>query len=666
MTPSTSGNKQDSEEELGHHATSSERKKEDVDKLPSAPRRCYSLKGPSTDNMCSINPENEQWRYMVSPSSVYRLFWDALLIGCTAFLAAFIPWALVYSDASLRSRLTTVILYVVDVILIVDIAINFRTGRWIDGHLVLNPLCIAAHYARSWLLFDILSAWPLVSVMNIDSGLWYWFPHCLKLVRLVRLPKLLSHLKKETRWKSLTPIRIGLLVSLALHVVTCFWRVAQRQDDMDEKETWGDTYVQDLYWVIMTVTTVGYGDIHPKGIHTRAYAILLMCVSSVCFGATVSALTHMSKNFFNDEVEHRVAMATNSMRERHVPLDLQRRVQSNLRKILKQDHAGNALDLPLTLLSPALQRELLLSLLSETVLHFPLFNGAQRSFLAEIAQAHKWTQCSHSDLILSTGQVIQEVFFIIHGRLLVRSAGELELQRGFTDGGGSFEEDMSFGGSQGTSYKGTQHSTNGISDEPEHEHEYDQGTSVVDLQPTFRGEKEMQIETGAWFGEACLFMQGVVSSSTIVAACDAELATLAECDYTRIIQKYPRLLAKHHKISKAIRKGTFMLEDLAYNPLDHENLRESIRRHQGRSASQVLRQVSNGAIRFASMMRNIRGYHIRIFPTSGATGRTSTAESRDGFSVIGIESIEVGESASRHASCQIGECASQQTSGSLN
>lgn len=330
----------------------------------------------------------------------------------------------------------------------------------------------------------------------------------LKLARLLRLAPMFAALQKELRLALLRPLKVGVGVALVCHTLAAAWRASMRADDaeVDAAASWSDLYVQDAYWVIMTMTTVGYGDISPTGTCSRLYAVLAMIISSIFFGTVLSALTHATRGLFEDAVEERVASATGFMERRRLPVVIQRRVQNNLRHQLR-DERLKVMDPELfALLSPSMQRELSLALLSSTVLQFPLFRGVQHSFVAELAQAHCWMQCLPGDLVAEEGQLVQEVTFVIHGRLVMQLAA-----------------------------------------------------------PGDEGEaKDAEVETGAWFGEDCLFNDGCVRNSTVVAVVESELAVLTSGDYRRIVEKYPRLLEKHQIIQEALAKGILAIGELDY------------------------------------------------------------------------------------------------------
>jgi len=82
----------------------------------------------------------------------------------------------------------------------------------------------------------------------------------------------------------------------------CGWHyMALEKEQTSGGETWVnelgyadknvyDLYVASLYYVMVTMMTVGYGDIHPVTDNERIYAIATMLTGGVVFGAMISRL----------------------------------------------------------------------------------------------------------------------------------------------------------------------------------------------------------------------------------------------------------------------------------------------------------------------------------------------------------------------------------------
>jgi len=471
--------------------------------------------------------------------------------------ATLMPLWLVYMGDTRKLQIGAVglCLHLADALWIFDVLLNFRTALSVNGTIVTDPTAIAMRYARSWLLIDLITAWP---ILLAPAGM-VWLLLVVKLARLARAIHLLDGLHKEIRWLPVLPVKVLLVTVLPAHLLACLWRIAARSDraalgievDPPDARPWLDLYVEDTYWVMMTVTTVGYGDVSPSGRTGRILAIFTMCLAPFFNGCIVSLLTHVTKGLFDDDVERQVVQAARFLRRRRVAGELQRRVEHNLRTRLHQEHHLTLAPSLLSKLSTSMQRELTLELLSSTVLHFPLFCRAPAAFIAEIAQAHTWVQCSAGDLVVEAGQLEQEVVFVVVGRLLmfVKAEDPFDLRllaigsppRGrslATVDGGDEEKEEEGGGGDGR--RGG-------------------------------GEEEAEVAAGAWFGEACLFVDGRVRRMTIFSQHDSELALLPASEYHRIVKKYPMLLERHILFQKEIKDGHRSLHDLTYQA-PHEEL----------------------------------------------------------------------------------------------
>jgi len=489
------------------------------------------------------------------PNSPLRAAWDGFTIVNSTFVGIAIPLRIVYFEHPASSGgALDVLIFIADATWLFDIMLNFRTGFFSSGRLILEPQRIAAHYARSWLVVDILSACPLVLTQRSGAAI-NTAAHLLKLLRLLRLGSRFSRLEQERRSLGLFLLKVGLYMLLISHLCAAAWRLAQRADHPSRNggsggvagassgSSWGELYVKDLYWVLMTMTTVGFGDIVPSGLYSRLYAIAAMFIGSLFFGAVISALTHATRGIWDDKVERRVAEAASFMSRRHVPQDLQRRVKHNLRRQLHRQQSATVNPELLALLSPAVQRELSLSLLSAVVLQFPLFWGVQRSFVAELAQVHLWMQCASGDIVAEEGQAVEELVFVVHGRLLARPGGASSCDLALDCTVDEVMANRTIAGSWGGSIRSI--STTSINT-----------ASLSEM---------VEIEGGAWFGEGCLF-EGPqrVRTATVVAAAESELAVLPAKDYLKVIAKYPRLQERHGKITQAIDEGRLCVEQLRY------------------------------------------------------------------------------------------------------
>merc|ERR1712176_271452 len=88
------------------------------------------------------------------------------------------------------------------------------------------------------------------------------------------------------------------------------------------------------------------------------------------------------------------------------------------------------------------------------------------------------------------------------------------------------------------------------------------------------GEDELELESGAWWGEACFFEQGRVRDFNAFAAVESELAVLPAHEYHRVLQLYPQQAALHRALEQGIHSGRLSLDDLAFKPRRKSLLKE--------------------------------------------------------------------------------------------
>ena len=142
-----------------------------------------------------------------------------------------------------------------------------------------------------------------------------------KMVRLFRLMRIVNRLSYAllVRTAVNSVLRFFGTVVLSAHWSSCmFYGIAANEmqnsegnwisNQQLERKPVLDKYIASLYWVIMTMTTVGYGDVHPVSTAGRGFTITLMMFGAAIFAYGITNIVSLVSGMNQSEWEFRKKM----------------------------------------------------------------------------------------------------------------------------------------------------------------------------------------------------------------------------------------------------------------------------------------------------------------------------------------------------------------------
>jgi len=257
---------------------------------------------------------------------------------------------------------------------------------------VKEPTSVAWHYLTGWFVIDVI-AWIPVEVYwvvlteihtcmyNTKESVNFEMIHLLRTLRLLRLARFSALFERWTTnfgWSfaELTLLKFFVGTILCCHWMACVWGglafFLQRSDEMNwldalhaakgGKESLYENpahvYCMSLYWAIVTLTSIGYGDIVPQSHTEYVFACFGMVVMAAFWAYVIGSVCSIVSTLQPHELEYQRAMDNLNLmlRDRKMPQEMRsqfRRYFMEARERSKQTIEQSVIDH----MSPMLQGE---------------------------------------------------------------------------------------------------------------------------------------------------------------------------------------------------------------------------------------------------------------------------------------------------------------------
>nr|CCA26896.1 Voltagegated Ion Channel (VIC) Superfamily putative [Albugo laibachii Nc14] len=393
--------------------------------------------------------------FRIDPESRCKRCWDVLVAICVTYTTFVVPYRICF-----RQDASGVLVYVengIDVVFAIDIVLHFFTGVQLQNDEILYELkAISLAYIKGWFLLDLLSTLPIdfISKWTGHSSTNNQALLAAKLVRSLKITRLfkLAHVRKlsvmfqnledavYTNQSVLSMIKIGLLMFSVSHLVACLWRFCATIPS-DSTKTWVTEfhynevgranqatlqYLASVYWAIVTMATIGYGDIVAQNNLERIVSIAIMAVGVTLFGYVIGTISSLVSNFDASATlyDEQMLLVKEYIISRNMPTHLRARVQEHFeyyyqnRSVFKERRI-------LERLPTTLRNEMIHHSHSKIVAVIKYFRHCHESLISDLVMAMHPFNALKDDYIYTQNEIASHVFFAIKGEasILRSSAG---------------------------------------------------------------------------------------------------------------------------------------------------------------------------------------------------------------------------------------------------
>ena len=413
------------------------------------------------------NESEEAEDIIINPESAFIFYFDLLII--IFYLYSFI--AITSNISRIKcfcsdNNITynDILLFFTDILYVLDLIISFFRGSYnFEYKLTKQYSALIKNYLLGDFFFDLLEAIPIFSInkyicynnikylecykYNMPSI--FYFLQIASINKILKIIKILGTKKNQVLDNFLecisenytiertTLLMIDSLLFIGIfHCLICFyifigahtypnWIVKTNA----ENESFFDIYIESFYFLVTTITTVGYGDITCSSFGERIFHILLLAIGSIFYTYIISTIGNYIKNDSNAKIKYNndLSILENI---RIAYSDMPFKLYKNIRRYLESKSSSqekydiNSLidGLPFTL-----KNNILFTMYKTVINNFKFFKKNDNSeFIAQVLTNFILVISKKNEFLVYEGEMLDEIIFVKDGRISLNAAIDID------------------------------------------------------------------------------------------------------------------------------------------------------------------------------------------------------------------------------------------------
>ena len=414
-------------------------------------------------NESESDEEVEPDSFLINPETTPFLIYDTIIALASIYSLIFIPYEITddcFCDES-HGIFKLYINFFLDILFLFDFIINFSLEYYSESEkLIKIRKKIINHYLKGWFFFDLLASLPMNILYHYycknypnlichtyERNKYIYYLVLLKSLKTIKIFKMpgrkknqfitkIYEIASDNTTETIDLIFELLLVIFGLHIISCIhifigkhtypgWIYA---NDF-QNYSLSNLYMISVYYLITTMTTVGYGDIASESIVEIIFRIILLAVGIIIYSWLISSISnsinkqsYASMNYSNE------CLLLENIRREHTDLPFE--VYNGIKKHLEYKHFHQQIydkNLLINSLPYSLKNNLIFSMYKIEIKRFDFFKGiSNTNFLSEVLYNFSPLICKKNEILLKENEIIEEIFFVREGRLSLELPIDME------------------------------------------------------------------------------------------------------------------------------------------------------------------------------------------------------------------------------------------------
>ena len=401
--------------------------------------------------------------FSFDPNSRFIFIFDLLLLIANLYNFIFLPLNIA-KNKDIRNTepiLEEICYCFVDLIFLFDLIISFFRAYYnYEMKMIFNNQQIIIHYLKSFFVSDLLESIPIYSIIKIfirqnyerhfgeydyrfDILKIFLFAKPFKTFKIIRKKKnkaldvFYKYFNDNYYLEKLIHFLIYILIAIlfvhlfiCLHIYLAYKSYPNWLSYTNNIESaFISKYLTSLYFMITTMTTVGYGDIICISFIERIYHIFLLAIGTLLYTFIVSKIG----NYLKDQSHEQIKLSEDlnileSIRISYpeMPYKLYSKIQSHLISASKK-RKTSGISILINGVPEAIKKDLLFKIYSKVIRGFTIFRQANNSnFVHHVLTSFIPIVSRKEEIIIMEGEFIENISFVKDGLLTLEISIDLK------------------------------------------------------------------------------------------------------------------------------------------------------------------------------------------------------------------------------------------------